>query len=145
MRDSETWTPTSTLSTGQPADIQKQSFRKMASHAPRRNVDAAETGNLSNPEIPPRWQAGTLSNYADGIMPVLAVPEHPVPDGTRAAITNKGCCRALPRQAILYVIRCHETAHEWRRISSRLTESLTLRMRQLAIGDHTTYKPWKRC
>jgi tRNA-binding protein len=41
--------------------------------------------------LPPRRMAGELSEgmffdlgYADGIVPVLAVPEHPVPDGTRA-------------------------------------------------------------
>jgi tRNA-binding protein len=41
--------------------------------------------------IPPRKMAGEISEgmlfdigYADGITPVLAVPEQPVPDGTRA-------------------------------------------------------------
>ena len=42
--------------------------------------------------LEPRRMAGELSEgmlfdlgYADGIVPVLAVPERPVPDGTRAA------------------------------------------------------------
>ena len=42
-----------------------------------------------NPE--PRRMAGEMSEamlfdigYADGVLPVLAVPEAPVPDGTRA-------------------------------------------------------------
>jgi len=41
--------------------------------------------------LPPRRMAGVVSEgmlfdigYADGITPVLAVPEHAVPDGTRA-------------------------------------------------------------
>ena len=41
--------------------------------------------------LPPRKMAGEVSEgmlfdigYADGITPVLAVPEKPVPDGTRA-------------------------------------------------------------
>ena len=41
--------------------------------------------------LPPRKMAGEISEgmlfdigYADGITPVLAVPEKPVPDGTRA-------------------------------------------------------------
>jgi tRNA-binding protein len=41
--------------------------------------------------LPPREMAGEVSEgmlfdigYADGIAPVLAVPERPVPDGTRA-------------------------------------------------------------
>jgi tRNA-binding protein len=41
--------------------------------------------------LEPRRMAGEVSEgmlfdlgYADGIMPALAVPEHPVPDGTRA-------------------------------------------------------------
>jgi tRNA-binding protein len=41
--------------------------------------------------LPPRRMAGELSDgmffdlgYADGVVPVLAVPERPVPDGTRA-------------------------------------------------------------
>ena len=40
--------------------------------------------------LPPREMAGVMSEamlfdigYADGITPVLAVPETPVPDGTR--------------------------------------------------------------
>jgi len=42
--------------------------------------------------LPPRKMAGVLSEgmlfdigYADGVVPVLAVPERPVPDGTRAS------------------------------------------------------------
>jgi methionine--tRNA ligase beta chain len=41
--------------------------------------------------LPPRKMAGMVSEgmlldigYADGVVPVLAVPERPVPDGTRA-------------------------------------------------------------
>jgi len=41
--------------------------------------------------LPPRKMAGMVSEgmlfdigYADGVIPVLAVPESPVPDGTRA-------------------------------------------------------------
>ena len=41
--------------------------------------------------LPPRNMAGTVSEgmlfdigYADGVAPVLAVPENPVPNGTRA-------------------------------------------------------------
>ena len=42
--------------------------------------------------LPPRKMAGQMSEgmlfdigYADGVVPVLAVPERPVPDGTRAS------------------------------------------------------------
>lgn len=42
--------------------------------------------------LPPRNMAGVISEgmlfdigYADGVVPVLAVPERPVPDGTRAS------------------------------------------------------------
>ncbi|MFW1499228.1 tRNA-binding protein, partial [Vibrio parahaemolyticus] len=41
--------------------------------------------------LPPRTTRGVLSEgmlfdigYADGLVPVLAMPERPVPDGTRA-------------------------------------------------------------
>ena len=48
--------------------------------------------------LEPRRMAGEVSEgmlfdlgYEDGIVPVLAVPERPVPDGTRARLRVKEC------------------------------------------------------
>jgi len=69
----------------------------------KRTILAAMKGERTDPKeiegrqalfvvnLPPRRMAGELSEgmlldlgFADGITPALAVPERPVPDGTRA-------------------------------------------------------------
>lgn len=59
--------------------------------------ERAEPGEVAGQQalfvvnLPPRTMAGMVSEgmlfdlgYADGVTPALAVPEHPVPNGTRA-------------------------------------------------------------